>query len=128
MENPLLLIFLLLLLSCAEKVPFESILDKRKVYHLSGAIRKWFALESGYGVGFNSYGKSIFLSDCFRPELSFFKVLTIRSEKIAIIKYSFGGSALFQVAGYGNLGLDFNDNNHSDNAIVTIQNFLSSAV
>ena len=92
-----------------------------------GGIGKWSPLEPGHGVGFNTDGKSNFLSDRFGPELSFAKRLSSHSEKIAIIKYSFGGTALYQGAGYGNWDPDFNGNNHYDNAVATIQNSQSIA-
>ena len=43
-------------------------------------------------------------------------------EKIAIIKYSVGGTALYQGAGYGDWYPDQKRRNHLDNALATIKN------
>ena len=87
-----------------------------------GGVGKWSNLKPGHGVGFKTDGHSNFLSERFGPELSFASTIKKKSTKIAIIKYSFGGTGLFQGAGYGNWDPDFDGNNHYDNALSTIKN------
>ena len=89
---------------------------------IGGGKGKWSSLKPGHGVGFKTDGKSNDLSDRFGPELSFSSTLAREGNKIAIIKYSFGGTALYQGAGYGNWDPDFDGNNHYDNALATIKN------
>jgi len=87
-----------------------------------GGIGIWSNLRPGHGVGFKTDGHSNFLSERFGPELSFASTLKKKYNKIAIIKYSFGGTGLFQGAGYGNWDPDFSGNNHYDNTLRTIKN------
>ena len=87
-----------------------------------GGQGKWSNLKPGHGYGFKTDGRSNYLSDRFGPELSFSKILSREGTKIAIVKYCFGGTALFQGAGYGNWDPDFDGNNHYDNALNTIKN------
>jgi len=61
-------------------------------------------------------------SKMFGPELSFADKMIESGEKIAIIKYSFGGTALYQGAGYGDWYPDQKRRNHLDNALATINN------
>ena len=49
---------------------------------------------------FQTNGISNSLSKMLGPELSFSKKMTIDVSKIAIIKYSFGGTVLYPGAGY----------------------------
>ena len=87
-----------------------------------GGVGKWSNLKPGHGVGFKTDGHSNFLSERFGPELSFARTLNKKKTKIAIIKYSFGGTGLFQGAGYGNWDPDFDGINHYDNALSIIKN------
>ena len=89
---------------------------------IGGGVGKWSPLQPGHGVGFKTDGKANDLSDRFGPELSFASSLARIYGKVAIIKYSFGGTALFKGAGYGDWDPDFNGFNHYDNAISTIKN------
>ena len=65
----------------------------------------WEKLKSGHGVGFSSDGNINNLSDRFGVELSFAKKLQelYPNEKIAIIKYSRGGTSIDSLAA-GNSG------------------------
>ncbi len=87
-----------------------------------GGIGVWSPVEPGHGYGFKTNGKTNNLSERFGPELSFANALVKREKKVAIIKYSFGGTALFQGAGYGNWDPDQEEINHYDNALATIKN------
>ena len=56
-----------------------------------GGTGIWAPMEPGHGYGFKTNGHSNTLSVRFGPELSFANTLIANGEKIAIIKYSFGG-------------------------------------
>ena len=58
----------------------------------------------------------------FGPELSYADKMSRSGEKIAIIKYSFGGTALYPGAGYGDWYPDQKRRNHFDNALATTDN------
>ena len=88
----------------------------------AGGVGIWASVEPGHGYGFKTDGRSNILSDRFGPELSFANKLTENQDKIAIIKYSFGGTALYPGAGYGNWNPDSDKRNHYDNALSTIRN------
>lgn len=65
----------------------------------AGGRGMWTALKPGFGVGFKSDGKSNGYSDRFGPELTFGRRIrelhgADRAAKIAIIKYSRGGTAI----------------------------------
>lgn len=93
----------------------------------------WASLQPGHGVGFKSDGKANTLSNRFGVELTF--ALTILKErpgrKIAIIKYSRGGTSIHQDAA-GNFGCwepDFENGvsegrgiNQYDHFLATISN------
>ena len=82
----------------------------------------WSPVELGHGNMFQTDGVSNFLSTMFGPELSFANKMTSNGEKIAIIKYSFGGTALYPSALYGDWYPDQERINHLDNALSTINN------
>ncbi len=65
-----------------------------------GGLGIWEVLQPGHGAGFSSDGKSNSLSDRFGVELSFAKRMEELhpNEKIAIIKYSRGGSSIDSLA------------------------------
>ena len=88
----------------------------------NGGIGIWSPVEPGHGNMFQTDGVSNFLSKMFGPELSFAKKMTSYGVKIAIIKYSFGGTALYPGAGYGDWHPDQERINHLDNALSTINN------
>ena len=88
----------------------------------AGGVGIWASMEPGHGYGFKTDGRSNILSDRFGPELPFANKLTENGDRIAIIKYSFGGTALYPGAGYGNWNPDADKMNHYDNALSTIRN------
>ncbi len=65
-----------------------------------GGLGIWEALKPGHGVGFQSDGKVNMLSDRFGVELSFAARLQelYPGERIALIKYSRGGSSIDSLA------------------------------
>tara|TARA_B100001248_G_scaffold262412_1_gene258253 strand:- start:772 stop:1101 length:330 start_codon:yes stop_codon:yes gene_type:complete len=67
----------------------------------NGGIGIWSPVEPGHGNMFQTDGVSNFISKMFGSELSFAKKMTSDGSKVAIIKYSFGGTALYSCAGYG---------------------------
>jgi len=89
---------------------------------LNGGIGIWSPVEPGHGNMFQTDGVSNSLSKMFGPELSFTYQMLESGEKIAIIKYSFGGTALYPGAGYGDWYPDQKRRNHFDNALATIYN------
>ena len=88
----------------------------------NGGIGIWSPVEPGHGNMFQTDGVSNSLSEMFGPELSFADKMIESGEKIAIIKYSFGGTALYPGAGYGDWYPDQKRRNHLDNAPATINN------
>lgn len=88
----------------------------------NGGTGLWAPMEPGHGYGFKTNGIVNNLSNRFGPELTFAKTLVDNGHKIAIIKYSFGGTALYPGAGYGNWNPDVSTRNHYDNALATIRN------
>ena len=89
---------------------------------LNGGVGIWSYVEPGHGYMFETNGNFNSLSKMFGPELSFADEMTESGEKIAIIKYSFGGTALYPGAGYGDWYPDQKRKNHLDNALATINN------
>lgn len=67
---------------------------------LNGGVGIWEVLKPGHGVGFSSDGISNTLSNRFGVELSFVKRVQEfhPNEKIALIKYSRGGSSIDSLA------------------------------
>lgn len=63
-------------------------------------LGKWEQLRPGHGTGFSSDGKQNKVSDRFGPELAFAKRIKelFPGEKIAIVKYSRGGSGIDSLA------------------------------
>lgn len=89
----------------------------------------WEKLKPGHGTGFSSDGKKNKLSDRFGIELSFAKKLQnlYPNEKIAIIKYSRGGSSIDTTAAgrkrFGSWDPDYDgktDINHYDHFLKTL--------
>ena len=99
----------------------------------TGGLGKWDVLKPGHGAGFSSDGISNNLSDRFGVELSFVKRLQelYPDEKIAIIKYSRGGSSIDSLAAgrYGSWEADYIGTtgiNQYDNFLITINKALST--
>ena len=91
----------------------------------SGGVGIWEPLQPGHGTGFTSDGEANAHSDRFGPELAFGATLrTLQPEsRLAIIKYSRGGSGLALDIGFGSWEPDFaggNGINQYDNALTTI--------
>jgi hypothetical protein len=88
----------------------------------------WASLQPGHGAGFASDDAGNKLSDRFGPELTFgARLIAVEpGAKVALVKYSFGGTALDRrVAAYGNWDPDFDGNNQYDFALATLRNALS---
>ena len=110
--------------SLKKRIPNSMIFNGKRDYEGSrnGGIGIWSPVEPGHGNMFQTNGVSKSLSKMFGPELSFAKKMTSDGVKIAIIKYSFGGTALYPGAGYGDWHPDQERINHLDNALSTINN------
>ena len=110
--------------SLKKKIPNSMIFNGKRDNEGSpnGGIGIWSPVEPGHGNMFQTDGVSNSLSKMFGPELSFAKKMTSDGVKIAIIKYSFGGTALYPGAGYGDWHPDQERINHLDNALSTINN------
>ncbi len=69
-----------------------------------GGIGLWQPLTPGHGTGVRNDGQSVTLSARFGPELTFGRRLAALrpGRRIAIVKYSLGGSGLSPGVGYGN--------------------------
>ncbi len=67
----------------------------------SDGLGLWSPMTPGFGLGFRTDGRTNFLSDRFGPELSFAqRMRELRpGERVAIVKYSRGGSSLDARAG-----------------------------
>ena len=82
---------------------------------LGGGKGTWETLKPGHGRGFSSDGSKNTLSDRFGIELSFAKKLTALypNKKIALIKYSRGGTSLDSTVArhFGSWEPDFNGTN-----------------
>ena len=98
-----------------------------------GGLGKWAVLTPGHGAGFTSDGHDNKLSNKFGIELSFAKRLRdlYPNEKIALIKYSRGGSSLDSLAAreYGSWEMDYkgtNGINQLDHYLVTIKQALKA--
>jgi len=95
-----------------------------------GGLGIWAKLQPGHGTGFKSDGKTNQLSDRFGPELTFGRMIRdlAPDTRIAIIKYSLGGSGLAPGIGYGSWYPDYVQNggvNQYDHALRTIREALS---
>lgn len=96
----------------------------------AGGLGKWSKLKPGHGTGFNSDGQSNTYSERFGSELTFAASLAKQfpNRKIALIKYSVGGTGLHLKTGYGNWSPDFTEGdsiNQYDNFLTTINNAFS---
>jgi len=97
----------------------------------SGGNGVWEQLQPGHGTGYTSNGIKNVHSDRFGPELSFGAWLQKEypDQKIAIIKYSRGGSSLQEGAsGFGTWAPDFEEGNginQYDNFLKTLNNALA---
>jgi hypothetical protein len=96
----------------------------------NAGIGIWEQLQPGHGTGFKSDGKANQLSDRFGPELTFGTAMRdlAADSKVAIIKYSLGGSGLAPGIGYGSWSPDYVENggiNQYDHALRTIREALS---
>jgi hypothetical protein len=94
-----------------------------------GGFGKWERLKPGHGRGFSSDGKSNTLANRFGVELSFAQRLQelYPKEKIALIKYSKGGSSIDSVAAgkSGSWEPDYHSLtgiNQYDHFLTTVQN------
>jgi hypothetical protein len=91
-----------------------------------GGAGLWAPLRPGHGTGFRTDGGNNALSNRFGPELSFGQRLSeiAPGERIAIIKYARGGTALTHgVSGYGSWDPDYaigNGLNQFDHALAAI--------
>ena len=95
-----------------------------------GGVGLWEQLQPGFGLGFKTDGQVNQRTWRFGPELNFGRTLVSldRKRRVAIIKYSMGGTALAVGAGYGNWHPDYavgNGINQYDHALATIRNALS---
>ncbi|MBC6408907.1 MAG: hypothetical protein GDA42_00335 [Ekhidna sp.] len=81
----------------------------------NGGLGRWNILSPGHGVGFSSDGINDNLSNRFGVELSFAKKLQelYPNEKIAIIKYSRGGTSIDSLAAgeFGSWEADYKGSN-----------------
>ena len=96
----------------------------------SGGVAVWEPLQPGHGTGVRSDGVVVQRWNRFGPELAFGRTMAAKSDgaRIAIIKYSLGGSGLAAGVGYGSWDPDYGDGegiNQYDNALKTISNALS---
>ena len=97
---------------------------------LYGGVGVWQRLQPGFGTGFKTDGVTTQLSDRFGPELFFGHTMgqLTGDTKVAIIKYSLGGSGLAEGVGYSNWHPDFSQGaglNQYDNALNTLRNALA---
>ena len=109
--------------SLKKRIPNSMIFNGKRDNEGSpnGGIGIWSPVEPGHGNMFQTDGALNSLSKMFGPELSFADKMLESGEKIAIIKYSFGGTALYPGAGYGDWYPDQKRRNHLDNALATIK-------
>lgn len=92
----------------------------------------WVRLRPGFGTGFETDGKTNSLSERFGPELGFGMTLSSiqPDSKIALVKYSQGGSGLALDIRYGSWFPEYriaNRPNQYDHALATIRNALRDA-
>jgi hypothetical protein len=107
--------------------------DKVYIFHgnpvgdneINGGKGIWKKLQPGHGVGFSADSVSNTYSDRFGVELSFASKLQqlYPNSKIAIIKYSRGGTSLDSLASYGgSWDPDFSGINQYDHFLSTLKN------
>ena len=97
----------------------------------SGGVGVWEPLQPGHGTGVRSDGVVVQRWNRFGPELAFGRTIAAGSDgaRIAIVKYSLGGSGLAAGVGYGSWDPEYGDGagiNQYDNALKTIDNALSA--
>ena len=99
----------------------------------NGGLGRWDILTPGHGAGFSSDGINNKLANKFGIELSFAKKIQelYPNEKIALIKYSRGGSSLDSIAAreYGSWEMDYrgtNGINQLDHYFATINEALKT--
>ncbi len=89
----------------------------------------WAGLEPGHGVGYKTDGEAVTYSDRFGIELTFAKTLKELEPgaRIAIIKYSRGGSSIDRAAAgyFGSWDPDYPGSNQYDHFLATVRNALS---
>jgi hypothetical protein len=97
-----------------------------------GGTGLWEALKPGHGMGFSSDGRSNILTDRFGVELSFAERLVelYPGKKIALIKYSRGGTSIDSLAagGFGSWEPDFHGLtgiNQYDHFLATMRNAMA---
>jgi len=95
----------------------------------TGGTGEWSILKPGHGVGFSGYKSKNKLSNRFGIELSFAKSLQklYPNEKIALIKYSRGGTSIDSLAAwkFGSWEPDYNGKtgiNQYDHFLTTVRN------
>lgn len=93
-------------------------------------VGTWERMRPGHGTGFRTDGTANQLSNRFGPELTFASTIAELKprSRIAIIKYSRGGSGLAPGVGYGSWDPGYADGegiNQYDHALVTIRNALA---
>jgi hypothetical protein len=98
----------------------------------NAGVGLWAPLQPGYGYGFQTEDDYLVLSERFGPELSFGHALASKlpDERIALVKYAFGGSGLAPGVGTGSWHpTDKNGNqiNQFDHALRTLDNALSKS-
>jgi hypothetical protein len=98
----------------------------------SAGVGMWAPLGPGFGTGFSTNGQTNEPSSRFGPELTFGATLAdLRPDsRVALIKYSLGGSGLAAGVGFGSWDPDYREGagrNQYDHALRTIQNALSQA-
>jgi hypothetical protein len=96
----------------------------------AGGIGVWEPLGPGHGTGFKTDGEANQISDRFGPELAFGRTIAkLKPQaRIAIVKYSMGGTGLAAGVGYGSWDPDYAEGeglNQYDHALTTIRNALS---
>lgn len=99
----------------------------------SGGLGLWAPLQPGHGVGFSSDGSKNAYSNRFGMELSFVKALKALypNEKIALIKYSKGGTSIDQRAAdeFGAWDPEYDENNginQYDHFLTTVRGALAN--
>lgn len=95
-----------------------------------GGAGVWAPLRPGFGNGFTTDGRNIYLSDRFGPELSFGRALSSNNPdtSIALVKYALGGSSLVPGVDGGNWHPTIRKGyriNQFDHALKTLHNALS---
>jgi hypothetical protein len=93
----------------------------------NGGIGNWAKLQPGHGDGFSSDSNNNNYSDRFGVELSFASKLRqlYPNDKIAIIKYSHGGTSLDSLASYsGSWDPVYSGINQYDHFLATVKNAL----